>query len=91
LLKAFKPQGAFAYYAVWNLIGFFAVLLFVPETKGLSLEELDQVFSIATRTHAAYGLRQLGYFIQRFMLWRNVQAPKLDTAHDEKCADTEAR
>lgn len=25
-------------------MGFFAVLLFLPETKGLSLEELDQVF-----------------------------------------------
>jgi len=91
LLKAFKPQGAFAYYAVWNLIGFLAVLLFVPETKGLSLEELDQVFSIPTKKHAKYGLQQLAYFFQRFVLRRNVAAPKLATAHDEKYADNEAR
>jgi Sugar (and other) transporter len=42
LLGAFKPQGAFGWYAGWNIIGFFAVLLYVPETKALSLEELDQ-------------------------------------------------
>ena len=42
LLGAFKPQGAFGWYAGWNIIGFVAILLFVPETKALSLEELDQ-------------------------------------------------
>ncbi|THH20783.1 hypothetical protein EW146_g643 [Bondarzewia mesenterica] len=42
LLGAFKPQGAFGWYAGWDVIGFFLVLLFVPETKALSLEELDQ-------------------------------------------------
>jgi hypothetical protein len=41
-LGAFKPQGAFGWYAAWNIVGFFAILLFVPETKALSLEELDQ-------------------------------------------------
>ena len=49
LLQAFKPQGAFSWYAVWNLIGFFGVLFFVPETKGKTLEELDQVFAVRTR------------------------------------------
>jgi Sugar (and other) transporter len=42
LLGAFKPQGAFGWYAAWNIVGFFAILLFVPETKALTLEELDQ-------------------------------------------------
>ena len=42
LLGAFKPQGAFGWYAGWNIFGFCAILLFVPETKALSLEELDQ-------------------------------------------------
>ena len=42
LLGAFKPQGAFGWYAGWNVIGFFWILLCVPETKALSLEELDQ-------------------------------------------------
>jgi hypothetical protein len=42
LLGAFKPQGAFGWYAAWNIVGFILILLFVPETKALSLEELDQ-------------------------------------------------
>ena len=42
MLGAFKPQGAFGWYAAWNIVGFFAILLFVPETKALTLEELDQ-------------------------------------------------
>lgn len=42
LLNGFTPQGAFGWYAAWNYIGWVAVLLAVPETKALSLEELDQ-------------------------------------------------
>ena len=49
LLFAFKPQGAFGWYAAWNLIGFVLILLFVPETKALSLEELDQGASLPDR------------------------------------------
>ncbi|KAH9055440.1 hypothetical protein EDB87DRAFT_1824604 [Lactarius vividus] len=51
LLGAFKPQGAFGWYAAWNVVGFFAVLLFVPETKALSLEELDQGTCFYPRFH----------------------------------------
>lgn len=50
LLDAFTPQGAFGWYAAWNAMGTLLVFLFVPETKGLSLEELDQVFSVPTGT-----------------------------------------
>lgn len=42
LIGAFTPTGAFAWYAGWNLIGFTAAFFFVPETKGYSLEELDE-------------------------------------------------
>ena len=59
LLTAFRPQGAFGWYAGWNLIGWFLILLFVPETKALSLEELDQVFNVPTKTQAAYGVKSL--------------------------------
>jgi sugar porter (SP) family MFS transporter len=73
LLAAFKPQGAFGWYSAWNIIGFCAVLLFMPETKGKTLEELDQVFSVPTRKHAAYGFRQIGYFVRRYILRQKVQ------------------
>ncbi|KAL9015177.1 MAG: hypothetical protein Q9173_000208 [Seirophora scorigena] len=65
---AFKPQGAFSWYATWNIIGFFLILILVPETKGKTLEELDYVFSVPTAEHAAFGLRQLRYFAKRYVL-----------------------
>lgn len=77
LLKAFKPQGAFAWYAVWNIIGFFGVLFFVPETKGKTLEELDQVFGVRSRDHAAYGLRQLPYFFKRYLFRQDIEPEQL--------------
>ncbi|KAL0581832.1 hypothetical protein V5O48_000200 [Marasmius crinis-equi] len=67
LLGAFKPQGAFGWYAAWNVVGFILVLLFVPETKALSLEELDQVFSVPTHTHAAYQLKALPHNIKKYI------------------------
>jgi len=77
LQNAFKPQGAFAYYATWNLIGFVLVLLWLPETKGKTLEELDQVFSVPSRDHAAYGLRQIPYFFRRYLLRQDVKPERL--------------
>ena len=76
LLGAFAPQGAFGWYAGWNLIGFILVLLFLPETKGLSLEELDQVFSVPTRTHAAYQVRALPRNVMRH-IFRMKNVPEM--------------
>ncbi|KAJ6131556.1 hypothetical protein N7523_001262 [Penicillium sp. IBT 18751x] len=73
LLSTFKPQGAFGWYAAWCLIGWVLVLLFVPETKALTLEELDQVFSVSTRKHASYQLKNA---IWHFRVW--VLRQKLD-------------
>ena len=47
--------------------------MFLPETKGKTLEELDQVFSVPSRFHAAYGLRQIPYFIKRYILFQDVK------------------
>jgi len=77
MLKSFKPQGAFAWYATWNIIGFLAVLFFVPETKGKTLEELDQVFGVRSRDHAAYGARQVGYFWKRYILRKDIEPERL--------------
>ena len=73
LLGAFKPQGAFGWYAAWNIIGFVLVLLFLPETKGLSLEELDQVCSVPTRKHASYQLKALPNNIKKYIFGMDVE------------------
>jgi MFS family permease len=37
------------------------------------IEELDQVFSVSTRFHAAWGLRQIPYFFKRYLFRMNVK------------------
>lgn len=59
------------------MIGWFLTLFFIPETKAKTLEELDQVFSVPTRLHAAYGARQVPYFINRYILRRKVEPERL--------------
>lgn len=88
MLAAFKPQGAFSWYAAWNIVGFVLVLLFLPETKGKTLEELDQVFSVPTHVHAAYGMRQIPYFFQRYVFRRHVEPERLYERDDSEYADT---
>ncbi len=82
LLKAFKPQGAFSWYAAWNIVGFFAVLFFVPETKEKTLEELDSVFSVSLRAQMRYGLDQFVFFFRRYIFRQDVAAPRVP--HDEE-------
>ncbi|KAJ6628160.1 hypothetical protein B0H10DRAFT_1991661 [Mycena sp. CBHHK59/15] len=83
LLAAFKPQGAFGFYAAWCCVLWVLILLFVRETKGRTLEELDQVFSLPMRDHAAYGLRQVPYGIRKFVLRQDVKAENLYELDDE--------
>ncbi|KAF2492702.1 putative MFS myo-inositol transporter [Lophium mytilinum] len=69
-VTAFTASGAFGWYACWCVIGWWMILLFVPETKDLTLEQLDQVFRVSTREHAAHGLAQLRWFIRRYVFRR---------------------
>lgn len=81
LLSAFTPTGAFAWYAGWNFIGWFIILLFVPETKSLSLEELDQVFNVPTHRQAQYGLASLAHTFRKWVLRQNI--PDLPPPHSD--------
>ena len=81
LQNAFTPQGAFSWYAGWNIVGFFAVLFFVPETKEKTLEELDSVFDVPLRTQARYGAKQFVYFFQRYIFRQDV--PKVPVPHSK--------
>ena len=41
---ALKNQGVFWFYSAFSLLSFLFTLLFVPETKGKTLEEIEQYF-----------------------------------------------
>ncbi|KAH7055603.1 MFS transporter [Macrophomina phaseolina] len=79
LLGAFKPQGAFGFYAGLNIIALVLIFLFLPETKQRTLEELDYVFAVPTRTHASYQLTKvLPWWTRRYLLLRKGEpAPEL--------------
>ena len=72
LRNAFTPQGAFGWYAAWNVVGFFLVLWFLPETKGLLLEELDEVFSVSATAHAKYQTKNAIRNVQVWLLRRKL-------------------
>ncbi|KAI7938353.1 hypothetical protein MJO28_015273 [Puccinia striiformis f. sp. tritici] len=72
MLTAFKPQGAFGWYAGWCIIGWVAVFFILPETKALTLEELDYVFSVPTRRHASYQWKNFFYCFNKYVLRKNV-------------------
>ena len=71
LLRAFHPVGAFIFYAALNLTALVMIFLWVPETKQRTLEELDYVFAVPTRTHMRYQVtKALPYWFNRYILQR---------------------
>ncbi|KAK5088973.1 hypothetical protein LTR05_003197 [Lithohypha guttulata] len=73
LVRAFQPQGAFAWYACWNIAAAVYCYFLLPETKALTLEELDTVFNVGNREHSKYYLEKAPYYFNRLM--RKDQAP----------------
>jgi sugar porter (SP) family MFS transporter len=70
------PTGAFGFYAGLNLIAWGMIFCFVRETKQLTLEEIDQVFSVPTSQYISYELKVwLPYFIKRHILRKNIEKP----------------
>ncbi|KAJ5043105.1 uncharacterized protein L3040_004490 [Drepanopeziza brunnea f. sp. 'multigermtubi'] len=70
------PTGAFGFYAGLNLIAWALIFCFVRETKQLTLEEIDQVFSVPTREFLAYETKVwLPWWFRRTVLRQNVPRP----------------
>jgi hypothetical protein len=92
-VAAYTPSGAFGWYAAWCLIGFVLILLFVPETRNLTLEQLDQVFEKRTGAHMRHGMNQFRYVVGRYLMRRrNLDKPVLiaspeDLPIDEGASD----
>lgn len=71
LLARITPTGAFGFYAGLNLLAFFVIFFIVPETMRKTLEELDFVFAVPTRKHAAYQVKVwLPWFFRRWFMWQ---------------------
>lgn len=82
LVQSWTNQGAFSWYASWNIVGWILVLLFVPETKEKTLEELDAVFNVPIRSLINYGIKQFFYFWGHHILRRDIPPPKVPSSRD---------
>lgn len=72
LVRAFGDTGAFSWYASWNIFGWVFCYFLLPETKNLTLEELDNVFSLTNREHVMYYLRKLPWYVGKHILRRDL-------------------
>ncbi|CVK92243.1 related to myo-inositol transport protein ITR1 [Fusarium proliferatum] len=70
------PTGAFGFYAGLNLIAWGMIFCFVRETKQMTLEELDQVFSVPTKSFLSHETKVwLPYIFKRYVLRKDIQRP----------------
>ncbi|OOF91455.1 hypothetical protein ASPCADRAFT_134452 [Aspergillus carbonarius ITEM 5010] len=76
LRDAFSPQGAFGWYAAWNIFGWIFCYFCLPETKALPLEELDQVFSVPTTKHINHYAGMLPWYVKTYILRGDVPPQK---------------
>lgn len=84
--------GAFGFYAALNLIAWFMIFAFVRETKQLTLEEIDQVFSVPTKEFLAYETKTwLPYFFKRHLLRRRIEKPPPIIEKADRYSDEEER
>lgn len=66
-----SKKGVFCFYAGTNVLALIMIFLWVPETKQRTLEELDYIFAVPTRTHMNYQMtKALPYFINRWIFRR---------------------
>lgn len=72
LEEAYGITGAFCWYAGWNVFGWIFCYFFLPETKNLTLEELDNVFGVSNREHASYYTRKLPWYLKKYFLRKDV-------------------
>jgi MFS family permease len=71
MLAKLGPTGALCFYGGTNLLAFVMIFLGLPETKALTLEELDFVFAVPASRFASYQVRSyLPYFVKRYLLWQ---------------------
>ena len=70
ILQVFGVFGAFGFYAGLNVIAFCMIFCFVPETKQRTLEELDYVFAVPTRTHVKYQVTKAAPYWWRTYVFR---------------------
>ena len=79
--------SAILVYASWVFVGLITIVLFVPETKRLILEQLDHFYAIPTRSVIRHQVGTvLPWMFQTYVLRRNIRVSPTEsqtiTEHD---------
>ncbi|GJN92908.1 hypothetical protein Rhopal_005949-T1 [Rhodotorula paludigena] len=86
-IRKWGSAGAFYWFGAWNFVLWFLVLMFCPETKAFTLEELDEVFSMSTLRQARYGLASPAYWFRKYILRQKVHRVALHHYHPSEEKD----
>ncbi|KAK1486518.1 sugar transporter [Colletotrichum abscissum] len=71
MLSALTPTGAFGFYCGLNILALLMIFAFLPETKQLTLEELDVVFAVRSWKFIRYQFTVvIPYWYRRWILWQ---------------------
>ncbi|KAI3535738.1 sugar transporter [Colletotrichum filicis] len=71
MLSALTPTGAFGFYCGLNILALLMIFAFLPETKKLTLEELDVVFAVRSWKFIRYQFTvAIPYWYRRWILWQ---------------------
>lgn len=69
ILSTLGSQGSFELYAFLNVVALLLVFCFLPETRLKTLDELDEVFSVPTRTFIKYQTMEfLPWLFRKFFM-----------------------
>jgi len=70
MLKSMHAQGAFSFFAGFTLLSTCFIYLFVPETKGVEMEAIQELFQYPLYTIAKKNLRETKAYLSKFSLFR---------------------
>ncbi|GAA5825491.1 hypothetical protein JCM11251_007009 [Rhodosporidiobolus azoricus] len=87
-IRTWGSSGAFYWFGAWNALLWVLVLLFVPETKKFTLEELDQVFSMSTARQIEYGLSSPAFWWKKYVLRQKIHRTALHHYNPSEEKDT---
>ncbi|KAH8787677.1 hypothetical protein BGZ57DRAFT_967621 [Hyaloscypha finlandica] len=76
MLDTMGATGVFGFYAGTNIIVLIMIFLWVPDTKQRTLEELDYIFAVPTRTHMRYQLTKALPYTDQSRINAMMQADK---------------
>lgn len=70
-----------------SAILFVLVLLFCPETKAYTLEELDDVFNLSTSRQMKFGLESPAYWFRRYVLRQDIRRTPIQDYNSSEVKD----